>query len=308
VLQIDEMSIHKDTCWDNNKHQFMGFVDFGVGELTGDEPFATNALLCMLAGLSGGLKCSNGYIFTDKVDGQQMHTFVSRAFDLLEERNFNVLSLTSDGNTANVAMFNKLGVEEKIVSDTTTLDDIVSVFPNAANADKTVGCIYDMVHMLKLWRNLIATCLDRQWEHGSVSWKYIENVYNLQEYEKIVAANKLHRNHIQFYQHKTKAKLAAQVLSASVADAIDFCRDDLQLQALKGSESTSIFIRKLDACFDKQNSRNPAQYGSKGPLRESNINERAAVLRDFAQSNLLMTNKEKTTRKGVAFFKEILIC
>jgi len=41
-----------------------------------------------------------------------MKSFVSKAFDLLEEKDFNVLSLTSDGNTANVS----IGVQEKIVS------------------------------------------------------------------------------------------------------------------------------------------------------------------------------------------------
>jgi len=54
VLQIDEMSIHKNTVWDNNTHKFISFVDFGAGELTGDEPLATNALVCMLAELTGG--------------------------------------------------------------------------------------------------------------------------------------------------------------------------------------------------------------------------------------------------------------
>jgi len=308
VLQIDEMSIHKDTVWDNNTHQFMGFVDFGVGQLTGDEPLATNALVCMLAGLTGGWKCSIGYIFTDKVDGQQMKSFVSRAFHLLEERDFNVLSLTSDGNTANVSMFESLGVQEKIVSDVPDYEDIISLFPNPANASKSVGCVYDMVHMLKLWRNLIASCLDVKWEHGTVSWKYIENVHNLQEYEKIVAANKLHRQHIQFQQHKMKAKLAAQALSLSVADAIDFCRDDLKLPAFEGSEATTAFIRKLDKCFDILNSRNPAQFGDKGPLRASNINEKASFLEEFAKDILKMTYKEKTTRKGVIYTKDKLIC
>jgi len=30
VLQIDEMSIHKDTVWDNNTHKFMRIVDFAA--------------------------------------------------------------------------------------------------------------------------------------------------------------------------------------------------------------------------------------------------------------------------------------
>jgi len=107
VLQVDEMSIHKDMCLDQNQHKFMGFVDHGAGELEGDEGLATSALVIMLEGLIGGWKVAIGYIFTDKVDGLEMQTYVSKAFELLEERKFNVLSLTSDGNTANVSMFEK---------------------------------------------------------------------------------------------------------------------------------------------------------------------------------------------------------
>jgi len=83
VLQVDEMSIHKDMCWDQNQHKFMGFVDHGAGELQGDESLATSALVCMLAGLTGGWNVSIGYVFTDKVDGTEMKSYVSRALELL---------------------------------------------------------------------------------------------------------------------------------------------------------------------------------------------------------------------------------
>jgi len=137
-----------------------------------------------------------------------------------------VLSLTSDGNTANVAMFEKFGLKEKITSDTPKYDDIISCFPNPAAPNKTIGCIFDMVHMLKLWRNMIASCQNVTWEEGTISWKNLVRVYHLQKYEKIVAANKIGRYHIDFEKHKMKAKYAAQVFSISVADTIDFCRVD----------------------------------------------------------------------------------
>ena len=67
-----------------------------------------------------------------------------------------------------------------------------------------------------------------------------------------------------------KVKLATQVLSRSVADALDFCRDDLKLPEFQGSEATSFFLRQFDTLFDLMNSKNVLGKGYKSPLRHSN--------------------------------------
>jgi hypothetical protein len=43
----------------------------------------------------------------------------------------------------------------------------------------------------------------------------------------IKAANKISLNHVNFHKHKMKVKLAAQILSKSVADALDFLHADI---------------------------------------------------------------------------------
>lgn len=58
-------------------------------------------------------------------------------------------------------------------------------------------------------------------------------------------------------------KLAAQVLSSSVADAIEFLSDERFL----GSEATVEYIRMLDRLFDVFNTKNPFGRGFKSPLR-----------------------------------------
>ncbi|KAL3181061.1 hypothetical protein MRX96_037120 [Rhipicephalus microplus] len=58
-----------------------------------------------------------------------------------------------------------------------------------------------------------------------------------------------------------------QTLSASVADAIDFCREDLKLPQFKDSPATTKFIRLFDRLFDCLNSRNPVAKRFKAPLR-----------------------------------------
>ena len=47
-----------------------------------------------------------------------------------------------------------------------------------------------------------------------------------------------------------KVNLAAQVFSSSVADAIEFCEQNLQLPQFKGSSATVKFIRIFDRLFD----------------------------------------------------------
>jgi hypothetical protein len=56
-----------------------------------------------------------------------------------------------------------------------------------------------------------------------------------------------------------KVTPAAQVFSESVAEAIDFSRLDLKMEAFAGSAATSDFIRKINQWFDICNSRHPMQ-------------------------------------------------
>ena len=67
-----------------------------------------------------------------------------------------------------------------------------------------------------------------------------------------------------------KVNLAAQTLSTSVADSIEFCNKTLNLEQFKESEATVKFIRIFDRLFDVLNSRNPLAKGFKSVLRPSN--------------------------------------
>lgn len=71
-------------------------------------------------------------------------------------------------------------------------------------------------------------------------------------------------------KQKRKVNLAAQTLSASVADAIEFCRVTLKLRQFIGSEPTVRFLRLIDNLFDVLNSRNPVAKGYKAPMRPTN--------------------------------------
>ena len=91
----------------------------------------------------------------------------------------------------------------------------------------------------------------------------------MQEKEGLRLGNKLKLSHIQWWQQKMKVNLAAQTFSASVADAIGYCRDTLKLPQFQGSEATVKFIQTFDHLFDILNSRNPCAKGFKAALRKA---------------------------------------
>ena len=67
-----------------------------------------------------------------------------------------------------------------------------------------------------------------------------------------------------------KVNLAAQASSSSVADALEYCANELKLPEFQGCEATVGFIKMFDQLFDILNSRNPLAKGYKAPLRPTN--------------------------------------
>ncbi|KAJ8049040.1 DNA transposase THAP9 [Holothuria leucospilota] len=92
-------------------------------------------------------------------------------------------------------------------------------------------------------------------------WSYIEKLHEVQQKDNLNLANKVKAEHVLWQQHKMNVKLAVQALSSSVADAIDFLRDDLHLPQFSGSEKTTEFIRIVDKLFEFMNSRRPHAKG-----------------------------------------------
>ena len=68
-----------------------------------------------------------------------------------------------------------------------------------------------------------------------------------------------------------KVNLAAQTLSSSVADALEYCEGKLhEMPQFKGCGPTVKLIRMFDRLFDVLNSRNPKANSFKAPIRKTN--------------------------------------
>ncbi|OXA63734.1 DNA transposase THAP9 [Folsomia candida] len=303
-VMVDEMAIKKQLIWNKNKHEFVGHVDFGCGPTEGDSPLANSALVCLVVGLKGGWKCPVGYVFTNKIDSQQQKSFSNAVFHSLHGAGFKVHSLISDGCSSNVAMFRSYGVIESPmnpdgIDGPIRYDDVKTQFPNPADPENSISAVYDIVHVMKLWRGLVAECEGVSWSKGTISFEHVENLQLLQEKEGIIAANKITTTHIQYQQKKMKVDLAVQVISRSVADAIRFCRVDLKIPEFRNSKPTEDLFIMLDKTFDILNSRNLGQRGQKSVIRGTNLIERREFLQHVAKEVLSMVymelNKNRTT-------------
>ncbi|KAK1887406.1 DNA transposase THAP9 [Dissostichus eleginoides] len=132
--------------------------------------------------------------------------------------------------------------------------------------------------MLKLIRNTLADRSTLQTPTGKISWKFLQELNKLQDAQGLRLGNKLKMAHIRWEKQKMKVKLATQVFSSSVADALEFCNTQLHLPQFRGCEETVEFLRTIDAAFDVLNSRNPLGKGYKAPMRTSNKERAEKVL------------------------------
>lgn len=85
--------------------------------------------------------------------------------------------------------------------------------------------------------------------------------------------------------------MAAQVFSASVADALHYCNEGLKLPQFRGCEATVCFVRHVDAAFDVLNSRNPLGKGAKAPIRNGNADKLLEILGNAERFILGLTDK-----------------
>ena len=283
---IDAMSIRKQAEWDVKKEKYSGFINYG--EVTPEKPdtMASEALLFLLVGTRTHWKCPIGYFLSDKMTANIQAQLVELALIKAAEAGLRVWSVTADGTSVNLSTFRMLGC-----TFGTTYETTVTKFKHPTQ-DYFVHVILDPCHMLKLARNALAdlsTFCDNDGGKVEWPWAYFQNLYAIQEKEGLKLGNRLSTQHMQFQKHKMNVQLAAQTLSSSVADAIEFLDVSMKLPEFKDSQPTITFIRTIDRLFDILNSRNPVAKGYKQPLRPESKDTWETMLKTTA--NYLLTLK-----------------
>jgi hypothetical protein len=222
----------------------------------------------------------------DKITAKDQATLVTQSLEKAAKAGLKVWSVTADGTAVNIRTFEILGCKFN-----GTYDEMQSSFIHPSTGED-VFAILDPCHMLKLARNALAQLGSFMDGEGNIiKWSHVEQLQNLQMEEGLNLANKLTTNHLKFEKHKMNVRLAAQTLSSSVANAIDFLDKSARLPNFSESNGTVKFIRTIDRLFDMLNSRNPLAKGFKAPLRISSQDTWQEILLSAAEYLLsLKTN------------------
>jgi hypothetical protein len=261
-LVFDEMSIH--TQIDFNGKENVGYVDFGTELDSVSLDPAKEVLLFLVVSLDKSWKMPIAYFLISGLTADVKSNLVMEAVRRLHEVNVRVVSIVCDGPTTNFAVGALLGAS-------LTVENMRPVFKHPSRDDWNVHIVFDAAHMLKLMRNTIADMgILTDKNDKQIRWRYVKDLYELQEKEGLRAGNKLKRRHIEWYQQKMKVSLAAQTLSRSVANALDFVSIDLQLEKFSDVEATVKFIRIIDRLFDTLNSQNPFEKEFKSVMKICN--------------------------------------
>lgn len=226
-LVIDSMSIRKRLILEKSALEVKGHVTIGD-----KSKMASEALVFLLVPVVGGVRHPIGYFYVDKVDSEVQHTLIDECLKLTAEHGLRIVNVTCDGAKSNIATLRKLGasIPDKPYFKHPTMPHKVYVS-------------LDAVHMLKLARNAFGTLRKFKTTDGIIDYKYIEQLNDLQEEMGLRLANKLTKRHMNWKNMKMKVKLAAEMLSSSVADALEYlCKVD---EKFKDASPTITFIRQV---------------------------------------------------------------
>ena len=211
-----------------------------------------------------------GYFLIDSLDGVSRKGLVQQCLRLLNSSGVDVEALTFDGASSNIAMAKNLGCSFDV-------NNLKPYFSHPTTNAK-VNIMLDACHMLKLIRNTFADWGYIKDEEGNgIKYSLIKKLFELQESTGLRLGNKLSRAHIEFKKKIMNVKLAAQIFSDSIADALEFLSNN-NIPGFEDSAATIKFIRTTNRIFDILNSRSRFSKGYKKPLSNENEAELSPIL------------------------------
>lgn len=243
-LTIGEMSIKRQTEFDNNFTNLYGYVNIGNDLMYDIAEEATEVMVFMLVAVRTSWKLPVAYFLTTGLNGHQKSILVKECLRKVEETGIRICSISFEGNSSNIAMARNLGC--------------VFEFPNIKPwflfKKHKIYVLFDASHMIQLIRcafgeKQILKCAN----HRQIKWHYIKLLNDLLEKKGLYFGNKRKQKRLLFFKQNVKVK--TELLNDSVADAIEYCLKTLELEEFAESEETIKFIRIINKCFDILNSR-----------------------------------------------------
>jgi hypothetical protein len=105
--------------------------------------------------------------------------------------------------------------------------------------------------------------------NNKIEWQHIIDLYEYQKQHGFRLANKLTKQHVMFDKNQMKVKLAVQVLSQSVANAL-LTMSEMKIPKFENVHATVEYLQMFDSLYDIMNSRTLEQNCNKAPLQQQN--------------------------------------
>lgn len=242
-LMFDEMSIRNHAQWNKPAMEYEGFVDVGRKHSNeNDLPIANDALVFMISGFEQKFKIPIAYFLTNGLTSDEKAAIVNEGLIRLSEIGIETISITFDGHASNQAMLNAFGGSW----------DGKPYILDPTDKNRKIYVLLDAAHMLKLARNTIGSRDLIDGDGGIISWRYFQALYDAQKFLSYNLGNKLTKAHMQFESKKMNVRLAAETLSNSVADSMEFMKTECE--QFKDVDATAKFTRMINDVFDAMNS------------------------------------------------------
>lgn len=256
---MDEMSIRQHLQYDSVTATYYGRVDLGNGMTNDSLDMAKECFVLMAVSVNENWKIPIGYFLVSNLNSSQKSELIKHALTILQLKGVIIISLTFDGCATNLTTAKLLGCNFNINSLNTCFD--FNGIPNK------IVTFMDPAHMVKLVRNAFGE--KKQFldiDDNMIDFDYVVRLFCLQEKEGFHLANKLRKQHIFYCKQKMKVKLTSQLLSQSVADALKFCKVNLNMSEFSEAGATIKFIEIINNAFYILNSRSIHRIGYKKAL------------------------------------------
>ena len=241
-LLFDEMSVRSGVNFDRTSDSLVGFFDDGENRTS---KLAKSSFCVMAVGIVRKWKYPLGFIFTDTVMKHDLITrVIQKSVKVMEDEGFNVLGFTTDQGSNFEKAFKMMGC---------TSDN-----PTVKFGEEHYFVYKDPPHLLKNARNF----LERRNVHvpgvpGVASWNHIVTLHELDTKESLKLIPRVTHQHITGlkFSSRMKVKYAANVLSHSVASALNYLLDLGKLPS--SASATSHYCQQINDIFDVLNSSSP---------------------------------------------------
>lgn len=235
-LCLDEMSLKAHLFYNITKDEIIGFEDIGNGKTL--KP-ACNALVFMVRGIYNNWKLPIGYFFVNTTcSAIDLREILMQTLKLLMEIGFKIVNIISDMGSNFIQLGNLLGITPEQ--------------PFFYAEDKKIFYMFDPPHLIKATRN---NFMKHKFVLGTeeTSWDFIKRFYEEDQKLHCRLAPKLTAAHIAPNNfQKMKVRLAVQVLSATLAAAINTY---ISVGIFPPSAMSTVrFIERFNNLFDIFNS------------------------------------------------------